>query len=153
MTRGNVDVELGVGGVADLRGGIFSGQRRELGRSGKYQGGVRGLIVPWNGVGAGLRAQLRTAVQELHDVGNAEDMLVKSGEKEDLVALDGTADGASHLLLPVMRLEGEKRIAGAERTIAQIVEPGAMQVIGAGFRDHIHHRASGSSLLCSIGIR
>src|SRR4051812_4970713 len=152
MTSGNVDIELGVSGVADLRGGIFSGQGREFGRCGKYQGGVGGLVVSRNSVGAGLRAQLRTAIQELHDVGNAEDMLVKSGKKENFVELDGAADGASDLLLPVMRLEGEKRIAGAEGTIAQVVKRSAMQVVGAGFRDHVYHRASRAALLRSIGI-
>src|SRR5207302_3989823 len=94
MTSGNIDIELGVSGVADLRGGIFSGQGREFGRCGKHQGGVGGLVVSRNSVAAGLRAQLRTAVQKLHDVGDAEDMLVKSGEKENFVELDGAADRA-----------------------------------------------------------
>ncbi len=41
-------------------------------------------------------------------------VLIESGEEEDLVFLNGTADGASGLLLTVVRPEGEERVGGAE---------------------------------------
>ena len=96
---------------------------------------------------------LRTAVQKLDHVGNVKDVLVESGEEENLVALERAADGASDLLLAVVRLEREKRIGRAERTIAQIVERCAVHVIRAGFRHHVDDRAARASLLGAVGIR
>ena len=45
MVGREIDVELGIGGVADLRGGIFSGERGELGGGGEDQGLVGSFVV------------------------------------------------------------------------------------------------------------
>jgi hypothetical protein len=109
MAGCEIDVELGVGRVADLRGGIFSGKRSELGGSGEDQGLIGGFVVSGSvRSGGGLGNDLRAAVEEFDYVGRVEDVLVESGEKENLVALDGAADGASELLLAIVRLEGEE---------------------------------------------
>ena len=86
---------------------------------------------------------LRTAVEEFDDVRNVEDVLIESGEKENLVALERAADGASDLLLAVVRLEGEEGIGGSEGTVAQIVERGAVDVIRAGLGDDVDDGAAG----------
>ena len=79
-------------------------------------------------------------------------MLIEAGEEENLVALERAADGASDLLLAVVRLEGEESVGGAERTVAEVVERGAVQVIGAGFGDDVDDGAAGASLLGAVGI-
>ena len=79
--------------------------------------------------GAGLRDDLRAAVEKLHYVGHVEDVLIESGEEKYLVALQRPADGASDLLLAVVRLEMPERVSGAEGAIAQVVEGGAVQMI------------------------
>ncbi len=95
---------------------------------------------------------LRTAIEEFDDVGNVEDVLIESGEEEDLVALEGAADGASDLLLTIVRLEREEGIGGAEGTVAKIVERGAVHVIGARLGDDVDDGAAGASLFSAVGI-
>jgi len=99
-----------------------------------------------------LGYDLRTAVEEFDDIGNVEDVLIESGEEENLVALDWTADGASDLLLAIVWLEGKKRIRRAEGTVAEVVERGTVQVIGARFGDDIDDRAAGASLFSAVRI-
>ena len=153
IARREIDVELGVGGVADLRGGIFSGERSQLRGGGEDQGLIGGFVIAGSvGAGAGLRNDLRTAVEEFNDVGRMKNVLIESGEEENLVALQRTADGASDLLLAVVRLEREKRIGRAEGTVAQIVKAGAVQVIGAGLGDDVDDGAARASLLGAVGI-
>ena len=153
MAGREIDVELGVGRVADLRGGIFSGKRGELGGGGEDQGLIGGLVITGSvRSGGGLGHDLRTAVEEFDYVGRVEDVLVESGEEENLVALDGAADGASELLLAIVRLEGEERIGSAEGAVAEIEERGAVQVIGAGFGDDVDDGAAGASLFSAVSV-
>src|SRR5216684_9384784 len=98
MARGKIDVELGIGGVAHLSGGIFSGERGELSGSGEDQSLIAGFVVAGSeGAGASLGDDLRTAVQEFDDIGGVEIVLIESGEEEDFILLDRAADGASGL--------------------------------------------------------
>ena len=115
MVRREIDVELSVGCVADLRGGIFSGERGELRRGGEDQGLIGDFVVSGSvGAGASGGDDLRSAVQEFDYVGGVEDMLIEAGEEENLVALERTADGASELLLAVVRFESEKGVGGTQ---------------------------------------
>ena len=80
-----IDIELGVGAVADLRGGIFSGERGQLRGRAEDQGLVVSFVVAGRvGPGSGLRDDLRAAAQEFDDIGIVEDVLIESGEKENL---------------------------------------------------------------------
>jgi len=79
-------------------------------------------------------------------------VLIESGEKENLVALERAADGASELLLAIVRLERQEGVDGAEGTVAQVVEDGAVDVVGAGFGDDVDDRAAGASLFGAVGI-
>ena len=81
-----------------------------------------------------------------------EDVLIESGEKENLVALERAADGASDLLLAVVRFESEEGIGCAEGTVAQVIESRSVHVIGARFCDHIDDRAAGAPLFGAVGI-
>ncbi len=153
VARGEIDIELGVGGVADLRGRIRSGQRIELGGRGEDQGLIAGFVIA-GGVrsGAGLRDDLHGAVEEFDDVGDVEVVLIESGEEEDLVLLDGTADGASALLLAAVRFEGQEGVGGPESAVADVIESGAVPVIGTGLGDYVNDRAAGASLFGAVGI-
>jgi len=92
VARREIDVELGVGRVTDLARGIFSGKRRELGGGGENEGLVAGFVVSGSvRSGAGLRDDLRAAVEEFDYVGNVEVVLVEPSEQEDFIFLDGTA--------------------------------------------------------------
>ena len=83
VVRGEIDVELAVGGVADLSGGIYAGQRRQLSSRCENKSLVGGVIVSRRvGTGAGLGDNLRTAVQKLDDVGSVKEMLVESGKEK-----------------------------------------------------------------------
>src|SRR5580765_8380671 len=80
------------------------------------------------------------------------DVLIKSRKKENLVPLQWPADGASDLLLTVMRFKGEKRQSGSERTVAQVVKRCAMKVIGTRLGDHIDDGTAGASLFGTIRV-
>ena len=149
-----IEVELGIGRIADLRGRIFSRERRQSRRRGEHERLI-GCFVVSRGERSrrGCWHNFRTAVEKLNDVRHMEDVLIESREEEDLVALDGPADRASDLLLPVVRLECQKRIGRAERTVAQIVERRAMHMIRSGLGDDIDHGAAGASLLRAVRIR
>ena len=171
----DVDVELGVGAVADLRRRIFSGERRQLRGGAADQGLVASLVVA-GGVGSspGLRDNLRAAAHEFDDIGTMEDVLIESGEEENLVALERTADCASELLLAVVRLERlaipvnarawpsagwfdwrnglvQKIISRTEGTVAEMVEGRSVQVIGAGLGDNVDDGAAGAALFGAVG--
>ena len=153
IARGEIDIELGVGGVADLRGGIGSGERSELRGGGEDEGLVAGFVVAGRiGSGAGLGDDLHGAVEEFDDIGNVEVVLIESGEEEDFVFLERTADGASALLLAAVGLEGHKGIGGAESAVADVIEAGAVPVIGAGFGDDVDDGAAGASQFGAVGI-
>src|ERR1700727_754524 len=79
-------------------------------------------------------------------------VLVESSEKKDFVFLDGTAERAAELLLTVVRFKGKKGVGGAKRTIAQVIETCTVPMIGAGFRDNIHHGPAGASKFSSVGV-
>src|SRR5579862_159286 len=154
MARGEIDVELAVAGISDLSSWILSSKRTELRGGCKDQRFVAGFVVTRRvRSGAGLRNDFRAAVEEFDDVGDVEDMLIESGEEENLVALERAADSASDLLLAVVRPEGEKRVGGPERTVAQVVERGAVNVIGARFGDDVDDGASRTALLGAVGVR
>src|SRR5579863_758838 len=122
-----VDIELAENGVADLGGGVFSGERGELGGGGEDKGLVTGFVVAGRvGAGSGLGNDLRTAVEELDDVRDVKEVLIEPSEKEDFIFLDRASDGASGLLLAVVRAEGEEGIGGAEGAIAEEIESGAL---------------------------
>ena len=64
------------------------------------QGFIGGFVVSGSeGSGSGGGHDLRSAIEEFDYVGGVKDVLIESGEKENLVALERTADGASELLL------------------------------------------------------
>ena len=102
--------------------------------------------------GAGGGHDFRGAIEELDDVGGVEDVLIESGEKENLIALKRAADGASELLLAIVRLEREESVGSAEGTVSHVVEDGAMNMIGAGFSDDVDNRSTGASLFGAVGI-
>src|SRR5579872_5501463 len=151
MARGEIDVELAVAGISDLSGWILSSKRTELRGGGEDQPFVAGFVVTRRvRSGAGLRNDFRAAVEKFDDVGDMEDVLIESGKKENLVALERAADSASDLLLAVVRPEREKRAGGSERTVAQIVERGAVNVIGSRLGDNVDDGASGTALLGAV---
>jgi hypothetical protein len=152
MVGSEIDVELGVGRVADLRGGIFSGEGGEMGGGVEDQGLIGGFVVSGSVGPGGGGHDLRSAIEELDDVGRVEDVLIESSEEENLVALERAADGASELLLAIVRLESEESVGGAEGTVAQVVEDGAMDVIGAGLGDDVDDGAAGASLFGAVGV-
>ena len=153
MVGCEIDVEFGKGRVADLRSGVFSGERGEVRGSGEDQALIGGFVVPGCvRSGGGLGYDLRTAIEEFDDVGNVEDVLIESREEENLVAPDRPADCAPDLLLAIVWLEGKEGIRCAEGAVAEIVEGGAVQVIGARFGDDIDDRAAGASLFSAVRI-
>ena len=122
-----IDIELCIRRVAYLCGRILACQGGELRCRRKDQGLVCGFVIAsavWPG--AGLWHDLRTAIQKLDDIRDVKNVLIESRKEKDLIALQGTADGASDLLLAVVRLEGEKWKGGAERTVAEIVKRSAV---------------------------
>ena len=93
IARSEIDIELGVRGIADLRSGIRSGERSELRGGGEDQGLVAGLIVAGRiRSGAGLRDHLHAAIEKFDHVGNVEVVLIESGEEEDFIFLERTAE-------------------------------------------------------------
>src|ERR1700681_981000 len=88
MAGSEIDVELGVGRVSDLRGGIFAGERSEVSGGGDDQCLIGGFVVS-GGVRSGASGgnDLRSAVEEFDDAGRVKDVLVEAGEEEDSVAL------------------------------------------------------------------
>ncbi len=80
-------------------------------------------------------------------------MLVEPAEEEDFVFPDGTAERGSALLLAAMRLESHHGIGRAESAVADVVEAGAVPVIGARFGDDVDDCTAGASLLRTVGIR
>src|SRR5262249_52306398 len=80
------------------------------------------------------------------------EMLVGT-KKEEFVFLDWTTDRATELLLPEVRLKVgriglvrvNEEIVGCERTIANVIERAAVNVVGAGFQNRIHHSTAGPS--------
>ncbi len=98
-----------------MRGGIGSGERSELGCGGEDQGLVAGFVVAGRvRSGAGLGDDLHGAVEEFDYVGDVEVVLIESGEEEDFIFLDRTAESGSALLLVAMGLESHEGI-GARR--------------------------------------
>ena len=140
MARREIDVELGVGGVADLRGRILSGERGEMRGGGEDQGLIGGLVVSGRlGPGGGSGRGSRYAIEEFDDVGGIEvggmevggmeDVLIEAGEQENFVALEWAADSASELLLAIVGLERQQTISRAKGAISHVVEDGAVDVI------------------------
>jgi hypothetical protein len=113
---------------------------------------IGGFVVSGSVGPGGGGHDLRSAIEELDDVGRVEDVLIESSEEENLVALERAADGASELLLAIVRLESEESVGGAEGTVAQVVEDGAMDVIGAGLGDDVDDGAAGASLFGAVGV-
>src|ERR1700730_8553118 len=79
-------------------------------------------------------------------------VLVETSEEKDFVFLDGTADGASDLLLAVVRLEGEEGIGGAEGAVAEEVESGAVPVIRSRLGDDVDDRSARAPEFSAIGV-
>ena len=153
VARGEIDVELGVDGIADLSGGIFSGEGGELGGGGEDQGLIAGFVVSGSErSGASLGNDLRGAVQEFDYVGDVEVVLIESGEEEDFILLDGATDGASGLLLAVVGLEGEEGVGCAEGAVTKEVESSAVPVIGSGLGDDVDDSAAGASEFGAVRI-
>ena len=102
-----------------------------MGGGGEDESLIAGFVVAGRiRSGAGLRDDLHGAVEEFDYVGDVEVVLIESGEEEDFILLDGTADGASALLLAAVRLEGQEGIGGPESAVADVIESGAVPVIG-----------------------
>ena len=80
------------------------------------------------------------------------DVLVISGEEENAVGPDGSADGAPELLLAVVGLETEEGRLGAEAAVAQEVEAGAVHVVGTGFGNDVDHRSARATEFGSVGV-
>ena len=153
MVRREIDVELRIRRIADLRGGIFSGERGEMRGGGEDQGLIGGFVVSGRvGTGAGRGHNLRRSVKEFDNVGRVEDVLIESREKENLVALERAANGASELLLAIVRLERQESVGRAKRTVAQVIENCPVHVIGAGLGNDVDHRAPGASLFGAVRI-
>src|SRR5579864_1036378 len=124
-----------------------------MGGGGEDQSLIGGFVVSGRvRSGAGGGHNFRAAIEEFDYVGRVEDVLIESGEEENLVALEWAADGASELLLAIVRLERQEGIRGAERTVAQVIEDGAMNVIGSGLGDDVDDRSAGASLFGAVGI-
>ena len=79
-------------------------------------------------------------------------MLIEAGEEENLVALERAADGASELLLAIVRLECQECVGGAERAVPEVIKRRAVQVIGAGFGDNVDHGSGGAALFGAEGV-
>jgi hypothetical protein len=79
-------------------------------------------------------------------------VLIESREEEDFVFLDGTADGASALLLSAVGLEGHEGVGSAESAVADVIEAGAVPVIGTGLGDYVDDCAAGASKFRAGGI-
>src|SRR5579859_2023753 len=109
MTRAQIHIELAVRRVTDLRRAILPSQRTQLRCRGKDKRLIGGFVVSSNTWTSGLRKKLGASVQELDHIGHVKNVLVKSAKEENLIALDRSADGASDLLLPVVRLECQER--------------------------------------------
>src|SRR5581483_3564030 len=71
-----------------------------------------------------------------------EDVLIEPGEEEGAIAPDGPAERHPELVLLAAGLHIQHRTAGVETAVAEIVEPGAMELVRSRFCDYIHHRAT-----------
>ena len=79
-------------------------------------------------------------------------VLIEPGKEENLVSLDRAAECASDLLLAAVRFEREEREARPERTIAQIVKPGAVKMIGSRFGDDVYDGSPCPALFRAVGV-
>ena len=153
VARSEIDIEFGVGGIADLRGGKGSSKRGEMSRCGEDEGLIAGFIITGRvGSDTGLGLDRHGAIEEFDDIGDVEVMLIETAEEEDFIFPDGTAERGSALLLAAMGLEGHHRIGGAKSAVANVIETGAVPVVGAGLGDNVDDGAAGASLLRAVGI-
>src|SRR5277367_2617922 len=117
------EIHLEKAGVAYHLGRELSGEGRQPGGCGEYDGLVAGFVVAVvQGLLAGLRDDLRASIVEAHDRGYVEDVLIESAEEERPVVMDGAAEGESELLLLGMRLEVEEGLSGSEGAVANEIE-------------------------------
>src|SRR5882724_2157007 len=72
-----------------------------------------------------------TAVIETNQRGHEEDVLVETGEEEDAVLAERTAQRKAALVLSVCGFEIEPCGLSVQRVIAQEIEPAAMGVVTA----------------------
>src|SRR5208337_323666 len=153
VARSEIDIEFGVGGIADLRGGKGSSKRGEMSRCGEDEGLIAGFIITGRvGSDTGLGLDRHGAIEEFDDIGDADVMLIETAEEEDFIFPDGPGERGSALLLAAMGLEGHHRIGGAKSAVANVIETGAVPVVGAGLGDNVDDGAAGASLLRAVGI-
>ena len=130
MPGREIYVELAVGGIADLGGGIFSGERSQSRGRCEDESLIGRFIVTGScRPGARLWHDSRAAIEKFDYIGYVEDVLIESGKEENFVALQRTADCASHLLLAIVRAKSQKRVGCSQRTVAKIIESRSVQVI------------------------
>lgn len=154
IARREIDIELGIRGIADLRSGVRSGEGSELCGGSEDQSLVAGLIVAGRiRPGASLRHNLHRPIEKFHYVRYAEVVLIESGKEKDFISLERAAERGSALLLLAVRLERHERSSSAaECAVANVIKAGAMPVVGPGLGDDVNNRAAGTSHFSSVGI-
>jgi hypothetical protein len=61
------------------------------------------------------------------------DVLIEATEEKCAIAVDGTAQGETELLLLLMRLEVEEGMGGAERAVSNEIKIGSVELVGSDF--------------------
>src|SRR5271170_682308 len=144
--RGQGEIQFKEAGVAGHGGRELTGERGQLRGGGEHDCLIAGFVVAgvqW--LLAGLRDNLRAAIQKADHRRYMKDVLVESAIKEDAVAMQRTAEGESELLLLRVRFEIEVGLGRAECAVSNEIKVSPVKLIRAGFRDHVDNRAAGSS--------
>src|SRR6185437_5804268 len=120
----------------------------------KHKTLIVGLKITWSeGTCAQLRNDACAAVHKAHDSWFMKNVLIVSRKEEDSIASQRPAERESELLLLVLRLDIQFRIARVEAAVAEVIKCRAVKFVGAGFCDHIHNRAAASARFRRCGIR
>lgn len=119
------EVQLGESGIALHGGGIGAAHTVEVGGGSHHQLLV-GIVV----VG-GLGNNGCASVGKLHHRGHGQQVLIKAGIEEDAVFADRSSEGGAELLLAVVRFAVGIGLLRVKIAISQIVETGAVPLIGA----------------------
>src|SRR5260370_39954308 len=69
-------------------------------------------------------------------------MLVISGEEECSIAAKRASDSEAELVLGAAGFDVQCRIGRVKDAVTQVVEPGAVELVGAGFRQHVDYCAA-----------
>ena len=100
-----------------------------------------------------MRNDAGFSVHKAYDSWFVKNVLIVSRKEENTIAPQRAAERESELLLLVVRLDVQFRIARVEGAVPQIIKCRAVKLVGSRLCDNIDYRASGSTRLGGIRLR